>query len=93
MTELQCKTCGRIFLGRKDQKYCSESCRRAWYKGETAPIAKYRWNNPLAKAAVAAAQQGMSYGHAQAQKLAASVKIERKKIAPAQGTHSKEATQ
>lgn len=78
MIELQCKTCGRIFLGRKDQKYCGESCRNAWYSGGKIPATEYQWNNPLAKAAVAAAQQGMSYGQAQAQKLAATVKITRK---------------
>lgn len=78
MTESQCKTCGRIFLGRKNQKYCDESCRNARYHGGKEQLTEYQWNNLLAKAAVAAAQQGMSYGQAQAQKLAANVKITRK---------------
>lgn len=78
MTELQCKTCGRIFLGRKERKYCSVSCRNVWYSVGKVHTTEYQWNNPLAKAAMEAAQRGMSYGQAQAQKLAETVKITRK---------------
>lgn len=76
--ELQCRTCGRIFIGRKNQRYCGEGCRNAWYRGGKAHVTEYQRNNPLSREAVAAVQQGLSYGQAQARKLAATVRITRK---------------
>lgn len=92
MRNLQCAVCGSKFIsGKARQRYCSAECRKIArkrnegkssyrrYKTKEAvkQPAEYQWNNPLARAAVAAAEQGMTYGQVQAQRLAATVKIER----------------
>lgn len=71
-----CPICRKEFEGRFGKKYCSAKCRDK--KDSKSNYMTYEWNNPLAMAAVDAREHGLSYGQAQALKLADSVKIERK---------------